>query len=686
MAANKIRIENTPDEFNTEQSSEQNNSMGTNNGVPREQANVEAEKGETMVTSNGVSNQKKIVAIGGKKHSEGGTPLDLPDGTIIYSDKLKVKDPLILKFFNESGKKAKTFAELSKKYDITKWGKELEDEDNDKITNDSLEKNLDDGNFKLSALFAIQEFHEEKGAPEEHSKHFEPFMERMGIKYDELFGTQNAQEGEQPLLAKNGTEISFDDIPAMDGGGVTGHGHNADKSHFAPGSTRYAYKDRYKKVGWTWQNELRKGLNLEPLDKSAIGNRDAMEKGAKELQEWFGDAKNIELVKDFAFTKSDRPTNKTQKLLRDLGLKPSKGKDFTNDDLFKFYNDGDIDTDLIVDGLQDGRWTERGAFEVVKDVDQATYDSKQKEILERGIDGPNGLKYLWMGDGKYEAYRVNPDGSIEQVEADPKVADKLFNWENDQTIEDRSGNRNMDYRWDHRRALDQARKNKTQIPRLAPFTPIEEARGVDQMYYNADEAISSMQSMVSNAGTKQAMFAPQQQQTANFLAGQQFELMGKIISNYEDKNVAAYNQENLTNTSIANRSAQRLASAIEGHHDKTTTLQQEYANARTNADNNIAENEIAMWNERRTRMNLEATVGEQYATNPNTGLHELIRTKDIRPGSGTSQDIANIYTDIQNRVPAGTSSADITRMAMAVMKGDYTMAEDVVPNADNYNP
>ena len=649
---NRVRIEGTPEQSEGGHVESENMGMGTNNGVPRDQANVEAEKGETMVTTNGVSNQNKIVAIGGEKHSNGGTPLDVPEGTIIYSDKLKIKDPLILKFFNESGKKAKTFAQLSKKYDITKWGKELENEDNDSITNDSLEKNLDDGNFKLSALFAIQEFHEEKGAPEQHSKHFEPFMERMGIKYDQLFGTTEEGAGEQqPLLAKDGMEVPFDSLPSYDaGGGTTGkpaHAHRPDGKHYDssdPGTQPYeatiTEEGRITPTGkLNFYSQREEPLEVYFDKWSSTLGKDVSKLSEKQLQAEIYDwslKKNPEAIRNMWLTYG----------LTAKGEKKSSLYSKTNDGVFE---KGTLSNQMLADL--------KSAF----------------------VDGHFGVRQM-----DPLAEKIDENTVIERIDPDAKVEDEDYDWELNNSIDGRPKQRNMDFRWDHKRALAQAVKNKTKIPRLAPFTPIPRSQGVDQIYYNPDQAIASIQSMVSNAGTKQAMFAPQQQQVSNFLAGQQFELMGKVIGQYEDKNVAAYNRESLTNTQIANRSAERLAGAIQGHHDKTTTLQQEYANARTNADNNIAENEIAMWNERRNRMNLEATIGEQFVTDPNTGLHRLARTKDLGPGSGGSQDIADIYSDIQSRVPPGTSSTDITRMAMAVMKGDYTMGEDIVPNKDNY--
>tara|TARA_R110000772_G_scaffold17332_16_gene48416 strand:- start:5040 stop:7106 length:2067 start_codon:yes stop_codon:yes gene_type:complete len=687
MANNRqFRIDSVPEEEST--------SMNTTQGVPRDEANVEAEKGETMVTTDGVSNQNKIVAIGGEKHSDGGTPLNVEEGTIIYSDNLKVKDPLLLKFFNESGKKQKTFAELSKKYDITKWQKELENPDNDRITNTSLEKNVDDGNFKLSALFAIQEFHEKKGSPEEHSKHFEPFMERMGINYDQLFGTEG-QEGEdtEPLLAKNGIEVGFDELPEMHkGGNIPLHDHKPDGSHLTDGSyvpgagKKYPYKDRYQQAGLDEQNATRANLNLPLLDKSAIGSKAKFDAGAKEIQQWF--KANPKLATDYGLntsgdeSKSDRPTEKMQRGLRKLGKTPLDGVSFTNNELLTYYESGDIDDEWIADGLSDGLWTYRSAHSNIKEISKKEMNSLKSELDANGILANDGNTYLYKGPGHYEAYRINPDGSIERVEPNAKVIDGSYNWDNKRSIDVAPKERNMDYRWDHKRATAQAIKNKRKIPRLSPFTPIEETTYADQIYYNPDQAISSMQSMVDNAGTKNAMFAPQQQQTANFLANQQFEMMGKLIGQYEDKNVAAYNRERLTNTNIANRSSQRLAQAISGHHDKSTILKQEYANARTIADNNIAENEIAMWNERRNRLNLESTIGEQYATDPNTGLHTFERGKDYAAdNTNASKQISDMVATIKRRFPDMEDRA-VVDLAKSAMSGNYDVT---IPNEDNYN-
>src|SRR3954454_19244068 len=54
--------------------------------VDRGAANVEAERGETVVGDFDQDGQREHFNIGGKRHSQGGTPLNLPEDAFIFSD------------------------------------------------------------------------------------------------------------------------------------------------------------------------------------------------------------------------------------------------------------------------------------------------------------------------------------------------------------------------------------------------------------------------------------------------------------------------------------------------------------------------------------------------------------------------------------------------------------------------
>ena len=55
------------------------------NSVPREDATLEAEKGETMLTNLSKEGIPEFYQIKGKPHSQGGTPLKATPGSFIFS-------------------------------------------------------------------------------------------------------------------------------------------------------------------------------------------------------------------------------------------------------------------------------------------------------------------------------------------------------------------------------------------------------------------------------------------------------------------------------------------------------------------------------------------------------------------------------------------------------------------------
>jgi hypothetical protein len=135
--------------------------------VPREQANIEAEKGETVYGDIDGDGAMEHMLIGGKKHTEGGTPLNVPEGSFIFSDTkdLIIKDKKILEKFNmPSNKKGYTPAEIAKKYDTNKYKAVMEDVNADPIKKSTAQIMIKTFQKKLAELSLIQE--EMKGFPQ----------------------------------------------------------------------------------------------------------------------------------------------------------------------------------------------------------------------------------------------------------------------------------------------------------------------------------------------------------------------------------------------------------------------------------------------------------------------------------------------------------------------------------------
>ena len=176
------------------------NSMGA---VPREEANIEAEGGETLVGDIDGSTFPSFYNIKGPRHSSGGVPMNLPDDTFIFSDtqSMKITDPEILKMFGKTPKKGGyTPAELSKTYDINKYRKLLQDPESNKMEKKTAEMMIKNYVMKLGALALAQE--SKKGFPQGIPVIAKPYMEANGISEEDLM--PEIAEEEQQMMPEEG--------------------------------------------------------------------------------------------------------------------------------------------------------------------------------------------------------------------------------------------------------------------------------------------------------------------------------------------------------------------------------------------------------------------------------------------------------------------------------------------------
>jgi len=159
------------------------------NSTNRDESNVEVEVDESIVMP-GENGVPESYMAGGKKHSGGGTPLNLPKGSFVFSNnkkKLKITDKSILAEFGETSKKrlkGLTPAELAKKYDINKYRAVLDNEHAGKLQKETAKKMITNYNLKLSKLALIQE--SMKGFPQGAPEMTQPYMMKAGITADDI--------------------------------------------------------------------------------------------------------------------------------------------------------------------------------------------------------------------------------------------------------------------------------------------------------------------------------------------------------------------------------------------------------------------------------------------------------------------------------------------------------------------
>ena len=136
--------------------------------VPREEANIEAEGGETALTDLNQDGNFGLYDIKGPRHSSGGVPMFLPDQSFIFSDTkdMKFNKSEMAEFGIESRKK-KSPAQISKQYQLNKFYGAIDDEYADDIQVASAELMLDKNKKDLSKLAFAQELKKdfEDGVP-----------------------------------------------------------------------------------------------------------------------------------------------------------------------------------------------------------------------------------------------------------------------------------------------------------------------------------------------------------------------------------------------------------------------------------------------------------------------------------------------------------------------------------------
>jgi len=170
-----------------------NNTLGP---MKRKDANLEAEKGETALTDLTNDGSFELYNIGGKRHYDGGTPLNLPEQSFVYSDTSKMK--LTSEELKELGivsKKKMTPAKASKHFQLNKYTEILENSESDKIAIDTAEDMLNKNKIKLSHIAFLQE--KKKNFSDGVPLAAYPYMIENGINPQEF--EQKIQQGQQQM-------------------------------------------------------------------------------------------------------------------------------------------------------------------------------------------------------------------------------------------------------------------------------------------------------------------------------------------------------------------------------------------------------------------------------------------------------------------------------------------------------
>lgn len=126
----------------------------------RANANIEAERGETVLGDFNNNGLYEHYRINGQPHSKGGTPLSVPNNSFIFSNtrKLKIGGAVLEEFGkNPKSRKKYSFAQLAKLYDLNRYQAILQNENSDRLDQDTATLMMNNYQQKLGKLALLQE-------------------------------------------------------------------------------------------------------------------------------------------------------------------------------------------------------------------------------------------------------------------------------------------------------------------------------------------------------------------------------------------------------------------------------------------------------------------------------------------------------------------------------------------------
>lgn len=168
--------------------------------VPREKATLEAEGGESVFGDINRDGNMELMHFVGKRHTDGGIPADIPEGSFIFSDtkSLTIKDKEVIEklFGLPFRKQGYTPGEISRKFDINKYVQILKSDDADELTKRTAAEMLKVNKEKLGILAFIQE--SMKGFPDGIPTIAEEVLSKMGVNPEQLMQEAQPQPQQQP--------------------------------------------------------------------------------------------------------------------------------------------------------------------------------------------------------------------------------------------------------------------------------------------------------------------------------------------------------------------------------------------------------------------------------------------------------------------------------------------------------
>lgn len=554
--------------------------------VDRKDANMEIEKGEVAVSDTQFSGFPELYVAGGQNHSEGGTPVNLPAHSFIFSkDKsLRITDEDTLGIFNKTPKKiGYDPAEIAKQYQLNNYRKILADPNSDKLQRDTAELMIKNYNEKLGQLALVQESKKgfDKGIPFISI----PYLENMGIDPAQFVHGNNSDE---PETATNEEE----DVP---------------KGKFG-GEFKIKVLQKFQPGG-----EKDKGKKKKPADSEFAYNPEFYQAMADKM------GTDISAVFPSSLAETHGQVPNKQKA---TGKGTYGRKDWAS-------------PELLSDFKKRNQWyfAKNPNFDPTnpKDVEdfQRSYNAHAQSVgLPTYFKEPNS-----KAPSKYDIDKKFGEVTFSVPSLDPLKNPAPFSFEKPVTHEDtvdplkkpdlayKSSPENADFWTQDLINMAGAVGDYSRLKKYLPFQAGFQTKLPGATYYDPTRELAANAEQATIAAQELGTFTGPQNTSARVsdVQGKALENAANILGKYNELNVGIANTLEANRTNILNQDSQTRAAMATGLYDKTVMANESFNNAKAMARKNIRDSFINALTNRGETQALNS-INKQFSVDPTTGF------------------------------------------------------------------
>lgn len=571
--------------------------------VDRASANIEAEKGETIAADFNNDGSTEQLTVGGKRHSQGGTPLNVPGNAFVFSDtkKMKMGGTEVVPFGKPDTTPAKKYtpADLAKQYDINKYKALIDDPKSDPITKRTAELMVQNYEGKLGKLALVQEA----------KKGFPTGIPELSMDYLQQFLSPSTPQGgniqQQTENTSPGSQMKYGGFVKYQYGGP--NNQQDDPSLVDP------YAGSVSKTPTGLSNKYNR--SPEYLDKweSIIPGVSKMNNKAAQSAIYDYTLKNNpEAIRNMWSTYGLTHKGLSDPTTSSIG---SNGKlsqsDLTSDNLSKLKS-------AYTDGYFGARQLDPLSLSTPPSL-----TSRNDEYIDPGKTPETGLQYRPGTPGVTNTPYTNVPGNA--------------NFNNGSNIP-------FDYLTPDKDTMDQAIINRAGLHKYMPWEAPINAYTPSPTFYDpsrelaANEESQNAQMQYNSEFSGPQFLGARNSQVSGQAAGQ----AANTISKYDQENVGVANQFANVDTDIMNKLSQERSASAQNLYTGNVIANQEFDNARMKLDNELLGARTNAWNNRATTGAINAT-NPYYYEDPRTGQITFTGQgnslmANIRSGNSGGQD------------------------------------------------